>query len=120
MKRFVLSVFVMMSMTMAFAENEDNNATNSTSAYVMEVNMKKLGEALNLSRDQYDFVEDAMNAFCADLMSVGSSSEDVRKAMLRNAVLKNISATHSILTEAQYHKYLRLLNATLNNRGLNK
>ena len=120
MKRFVLSVIVMMSMTVAFAENEDNNATNSTEAYVMRVNMNKLGQALNLSRDQYDFVEDAMIAFSADLMSVASASEDSRKAMMRNAVNKNLSAARSILNKAQYHKYLMLLNATINNRGLNK
>ena len=120
MKRLFLSVIVMMSMTVAFAENEDNNATNTTEAYVMQVNMYKLGQALDLSRDQYDFVEDAMNAFSADLMCVAEASEESRKAMLRNAVIKNLSATRSILNEAQYHKYLRLLNTTLNNRGLNK
>ncbi len=120
MKRFVLSIIVMMTMTVAFAENEDNNATNATEAYVMDVNMKKLGQALDLSRDQYDFVEDAMDAFSADLMSIASASSESRKAMLRNALVKNLSAARSILNKAQYHKYLMLLNTTLNNRGLNK
>ena len=110
----------MMSMTMAFAENEDNNATNATEAYTMQVNMHKLGQALGLSRDQYDFVEDAMDAFSADLMSVAAASKDAQKAMMRNAVNKNLTAARSILNKAQYHKYLMLLNATLNNRGLNK
>jgi hypothetical protein len=40
--------------------------------------------------------------------------------MMRNAVNKNLSAARSILNKAQYHKYLMLLNATINNRGLNK
>ena len=73
MKRLFFSVIVMMSMTVAFAGNEDNNATNFTKAYMMEVNVNKLGQALNLSRDQYGFMEDAMDVFSADLMCIASA-----------------------------------------------
>ena len=110
----------MMTMTMAFAENEENEAVNSTAAYEMNVNMQSLSRALNLSRDQYDFVEDAMNAFSADMMSISTADGADRKAMMTNAINKNLSATRSILTKAQYYKYLLLLNTTINNRGLNK
>ena len=120
MKRFVISMIVMMSMTVAFAENEENEAANSTAAYEMKVNMHSLSRALNLSRDQYDFVEDAMNAFTADLMSIATTDGADRKAMVNNAILKNLNATHGILTRAQYRKYVMLLNTTMNNRGLNK
>ena len=120
MKRLFFSVIVMMSMTVAFAGNEDNNATNFTKAYMMEVNVNKLGQTLNLSRDQYGIMEDAMDVFSADLMCIASAEEDSRQAMMQNALKKNLSATRSILNKTQYHKYLRLLNATLNNRGLNK
>jgi len=120
MKRLFFSVIVMMSMTVAFAGNESNDATDFTEAYMMEVNVNKLGQALNLSSDQYGFMEEAMGVFTADLMCIASASEDSRKAMMHNAVMKNLSATRSILNKTQYHKYLRLLNVTLNNRGLNK
>ena len=102
----------MMSMTVAFAGNEDNNATNFTKAYMMEVNVNKLGQALNLSRDQYGFMEDAMDVFSADLMCIASAEEDSRQAMMQNALKKNLSATRSILTKTQYHKYLRLYKKT--------
>ena len=56
----------MMSMTSAFADNEENNSVNSTNAYEMNISMHSLGRALNLSSDQYGFVEDAINIFTED------------------------------------------------------
>ena len=110
---------LMMSMTSAFADNEENNSVNSTNAYEMNISMHSLGRTLNLNRDQYDFVEDAINAFCADMMSIATTDNADRKAMIRSAVQKNLSYTHGILNKAQFRKYVMLLNATLNNRGLN-
>ena len=112
-------MMLMMSMTSAFADNEENNSVNSTNAYEMNISMHSLSRTLNLNRDQYDFVEDAINAFCADMMSIATTDNADRKAMIRSAVQKNLSYTHGILNKAQFRKYVMLLNATLNNRGLN-
>jgi len=118
MKKIVLSMMLMMSMTVAFADNEESNNLNNAEAYSMNISMHSLGRALNLNSDQYEFVEDAINAFCADLTSIATADGADRKAMLRNAVNKNLGTTHSILNKAQYRKYVMLLNTTLNNRGL--
>ncbi len=114
----MMSLMVMMTMTMAFAENEEGNATNSANAYDISVNMHSLSRTLNLSSDQYEFVEDVMHAFSAELQNVATATEDERQPMISKIVNKNLAATRSILTKAQYHKYLMLLNVTLNNRGL--
>ena len=110
----------MMSMTMAFAENEEGNTTNSAAAYTMNVNMHSLSRTLNLSSDQYGFVEDAINIFTEDMMCIAAAEGADRLTMVKNAVSKNLSLTRNILTRAQYQKYVMLLNMTLNNRGLNK
>ena len=47
----ILTIVAMLSMTMTFAENENMNALNTTEAYDMTVNMKKLSQALGLSKD---------------------------------------------------------------------
>ena len=120
MKRFVLTAMAIMTMTMTFADNEANNNTSNVSAYEMNVNMHSLGKALNLSRDQYEFVEDAINAFSEDMMSIAAAEGSDRLSMVHNAVMKNLSLTRGILTHAQYQKYVMLLNMTLNTRGLNK
>ena len=108
----MMSLMVMMTMTMAFAENEEGNATNSANAYDISVNMHSLSRTLNLSSDQYEFVEDVMHAFSAELQNVATATEDERQPMISKIVNKNLAATRSILTKAQYHKYLMLLNVT--------
>ena len=120
MKRLVLSVMVMMTMTMAFAENEETEAINSMESYVLNVNINKLSQALNLSYDQREFVEDAENAFSAELMNVATAPVEERRTLLNKAIKQNLGTMYYLLNKAQYHKYLMLLNATINNRGLNK
>ena len=46
--------------------------------------------------------------------------DEDRKAMVEKAVTKDVKYMRYILNDDQYHKYLLLLNITLNNRGLNK
>ena len=118
MKRLFLSLMVMMTMTVAFADNNENDAINNVNNYKMNVNMRKLGETLNLSRDQSEFVEDAFHAFNAELMSVSTMTLEDRKPMIDKVVRRNLSVARGILTKAQYRKYLMLINATLRNRGL--
>ena len=120
MKKLVLSLMVMMSMTTAFAENEETAAVNKVESFVLNVNMNKLSQALGLSWDQREFVEDAENAFSAELMNVANAPVEERKDLLNKAIKQNLGTMHYLLNEAQYHKYVMLLNATINNRGLNK
>ena len=91
MKKIVLMVVAMFTMTMSFAENENNSTLNSAEAYDMTVNMRKL----------------AANAHSTE-----------RKALVDQAVKKDVRYMGFILDEKQYKKYLTLLNTTLTNRGL--
>jgi hypothetical protein len=45
------------------------------------------------------------------------NTDESRNAILRNAIKKNIKNMHYILNDAQYKKYLMLLNLTLEHRG---
>ena len=102
MKKIVLMLVALVSMTtMAFAEGENAKAANEAAAYDMSVNYSKLANALGLSIDQWESVEDE------------------RKGMVDKAIEKNLKYMRYILNSNQYSKYLQLLNATMNNRGLN-
>ncbi len=118
MKRLFLTVVAVLSMTMTFAENENMNATNATSAYNMSVNYNKLADCLGLSLDQVEAVEDIHSSFCAEMMNAGNANVDERKAMVESALKKDLKHMRYVLSEDQYHKYLMLLNTTFNNRGL--
>ena len=117
MKKMILTLVALMSMTMAFAEGENTKATNTVAAYDMSVNYSKLAEALGLSMDQLESIEDVHKTFCIEMMNAANAPKDERKGMVDKAIEKNLKYMHYILN---YSKYLLLLNTTMNNRGLNK
>ncbi len=118
MKRLFLTVVAVLSMTMTFAENENLNNTSNASAYNMAVNYDKLADCLGLSTDQAEAVQDIHTSFCADMMNAAGANADERNGMIKKAVEKDLKYMRYVLTENQYRKYLMLLNATFNNRGL--
>ncbi len=120
MKRLFLIVVAVLSMTMTFAGNEKLNIVDSANAYNMSVNHVKLAEYLELSSDQFEAVKDIHASFCADMLNAANSVGEERSYMIKDAIDKDLTYMSFILTKDQYNKYLRVLNATFNNRGLNK
>lgn len=120
MKRLFLTVMAVLSMTMTFAENEELNTVSNANAYKMSVNYGKLACTLGLTLDQLEAVEDIHSEFCADMMNAGNAPQDERKAMVDKALKKDLKHMRYVLSDNQYHTYLKLLNATIVNRGLNK
>lgn len=120
MKRLYLVVLAMLSMTMTFAENEKASNVNNTNAYDMTVNMRKLGETLGLTFDQMESVTDIHHTFCGEMMVAAQANKEDRKELVNKAVIKDLKYMRYVLNPDQYKKYVMLLNATINNRGLNK
>ena len=118
MKKIVLMVVAMFTMTMSFAENENNNAVRSVEAYDMTVNMRKLSVALGLTFDQIEAVENIHGIFTAEMQMAAHAEENDRKERVKKAVERDIKWMHYVLNEKQYRAYLTLLNTTLNNRGI--
>ena len=120
MKKIVLTVAAVMSMTMAFAAGENDNNTATTNAYKFNLSTYALSRALNLNQDQVDVVEDINRTFSAEMMNAAVSDSSEREAKVNAAIKKDLSYMHYILNNRQYREYVKLLNVTLNNRGLNK
>ena len=115
MKKIVLTLVALMSMTTMFAENE---GMNNTESYNMTVNMNKLAKALSLTMDQVESVAEVHKTFSSEMMFAAQYGKDERAKMVEKAITKDLAYMHSILNSEQYHKYLTLLNVTLANRGL--
>ena len=120
MKKIVLTVVAVMSMTMAFAAGENDNNTATTNAYKFNLITYALSRALNLNQDQVDVVEDINRTFSAEMMNAAVSDSSEREAKVNAAIKKDLSYMHYVLNNSQYREYVKLLNVTLNNRGLNK
>lgn len=119
MKRLFMVVVAMLSMTMTFAENETAANLNATEAYDMQsVNMKKLGMALNLSKDQMESFAEVHKTFSAEMLFAAQTVGDERQKMVKKAIKKDLAYMNYILNSDQYRKYVMLLNMTLMNRGI--
>lgn len=122
MKKYLIMMVMLFTMSV-YSFAEDNNATEieRIERYDVKVNAKKLANYLQLSSDQFNAVETVVNEFSNDLMFAAvQNGEASRKAVTKNLIDKNVKYMSYILNEKQMHKYLIVLNATMNNRGLNR
>ena len=120
MKRLILTVVAVLSLTATFAKDEKANNVNNANAYDMTVNMEKLSDALKLTIDQRESVADVHRTFCGEMLVASQANEDDRKALMDKAINKDLKYMHYLLNDKQYRTYVMLLNTTLYNRGLNK
>jgi hypothetical protein len=120
MKKVFLMLVMLFTINVAmFAE--DNNATEieRIEKYDIKVNNRKLANYLELNEDQMDAVEAVTTEFTNDLKFAAFECSDTnRKAVTKNLIDKNVKHMSYILNKEQYHKYLIVLNATLNNKRL--
>ncbi len=110
----------MLSMTTVFAEGENVAKVNNMEAYEMNINMNKLSQALNLADDQKEAVADIHHTFASELKFAAEYGKNDREAMLNRAIENDVKWMRYVLNDKQMRTYLLLLNATINNRGLNK
>jgi len=118
MKKIVLTLVALMSMTVTFAENEGAANINNVEAYSMTVNMNKLSQALSLSQDQGESVAEIHKTFSSELAFAAQYGKEERSKMVDKAINKDLAYMNYILSHEQYRKYVMLLNVTLTNRGL--
>lgn len=125
MKKIVFTMIALMSMTFAFAEGESNTKANVALAkeaqnYEMNISTTSLARALSLGYDEIDAVNSISESFANDMKKAGEAQGEERSKLFKKALKRNLTYMHAVLSYEQYSKYLKLLNTTLNNRGLNK
>ena len=116
----IMTLVAMLSMTTAFAEDENTNAVNNVEAYEMSVNMDKLADALHLDWNQREAVENIHHVFNTEMTYAAKYGKNDREAMVKRAIDTDVKRMRSVLNAEQMHTYLMLLNTTINNRGINK
>ena len=121
MKKYFIMLVMLFTMSV-YSFAEDNNATEieRIERYNVKVNTKKLADYLQLSSDQFEAVESVTDEFSNDLMFAAIQDGDAtRNAVTKNLIEKNVKYMSYILNKNQMHKYLLVLNATINNRNIN-
>ena len=120
MKKIILTVAMVMATCFpVVAEETKTNEVNNVEAYDINVNINSLARYLELSQDQKGIVEDIQIAFSNGMKCAAAMPTDERrKNMIGNAVEYDLQNMKYVLNKEQYRKYLKVLNQTLNNRGI--
>ena len=121
MKKFVFMVALMLATNTAniLAGENSVNETENVENYYIHVNEKSLSKSLGMSKDQMEICSDVIKEFENDMVFASSNAKgESRKAVTRNAIMKNMRSMKMFLDEAQYKKYVLILNTTLVNRGI--
>ena len=121
MKKFVFMVALMLATNTAniLASENSVNETENVENYHIHVNEKSLSKSLGMSKDQMEICSDVIKEFENDMVFASSNAKgESRKAVTRNAIMKNMRYMKMFLDEAQYKKYVLILNTTLVNRGI--
>lgn len=81
------------------------------------INVSKLGQYLKLSGDQHQEVANICEYF-TEQMSRATNSKKNKEKLLHNAVYGNLKLMKQTLNEKQYADYAKVLNVTLQNKGI--
>lgn len=115
MKKIVLSAALLFCVAAASASNRsaDNNLE-------LKLNIDKLSVYLSLDAQQAELAESYATEF-SDQLHYAKYAKSARRAKkVQRAVYTNLGQMRYTLTKEQYGKYLRLMNVTLRNRGLDQ
>ncbi len=89
----------------------------TTAKWDGNINVSKLSKYLNLSSDQHQEVANICEYFNTQMERVGYSKKNQDK-LLHNAVYGNLKLMRQTLTDKQYADYAKVLNITLQNKGI--
>ena len=109
MKKIVFTLAAMMSMTLAFANDEASAKVTASvteaEKYEMNINVKSLARALNLNYDEVDAVNAITGDFSADMKKASEADGMEREKLYKKAIKRNLSYMHAVLDYPQYAKY---------------
>ena len=120
MKKMIIAVVAIIMATANINAQEKLDAVNNVTPinYDFNINMRSLSRYLNLSADQMDAMEYASDNFGYSVKRLERTKVEKRGARMQKALNINLAFAHKFLDDAQYRKYLALMNNSLRNKGL--
>jgi hypothetical protein len=122
MKKIVLTLVALMSLTFASAEEVKSAKTENVNEvnYDMTVNYGSLANALGLDYYQLESVERIHERYINDMNKVAKAPEADKAELVKKVTEKELKRMSYVLDREQYRKFNMLINTTLVNRGLLK
>lgn len=113
MKKVLFTMVAALSISVASYATNEKNAVN----WDFQMNANQLKNYLQLSSYQMSEVSDICDFFSEQMKYVSATRKN-QKEKLHNTVYGNLKLMKQTLTNDQYKKYVRLLNVTIQNKGL--
>lgn len=114
MKRLVLTVATVLFLTATgFAAGKQP----TTATWEGNINVVKLSNYLKLTSEQSEEVANISTFFDEQMVRATRAKKNQGK-LLQNAVYGNLKLMKQTLSTEQYAKYVKLMNVTLQNRGI--
>ena len=130
MKKIVLTMVALMTMSFCYAETEsfksESNVENFITNFMnfqdkrfdMSCDMRRLASVLDLTEWQMEAVETIQNSFNDEMQSLASVRGPQRRHLVHQAVRKDAHQMQRVLNDKQFETYMTLLVTTLQNKHL--
>ena len=119
MKKIIL--FIAFLFTMNASINAENENVNNVEAYAINTNINSLVRFLELSNDQVESVDNVQKIFEENLKYASYvDNNESRRKLVNNSIEFSLKNMSYVLNKEQYKKYVTVLNATINNRNIEK
>ena len=115
MKKMILTVVAVMTVTFGFAKTENTNSVNNNDKYELNIDMRRLAEKLDLTYEQMAAVQTIHDNLNEEMAEAATAHHFERMAIMDKAIRKDVHNMRNVLNDKQYRTYLTLLGATINN-----
>ena len=119
MKKMILTVVAVMTVTFGFAKTEStNNVVKNNDKYELNIDMRRLAEKLDLTFEQMEAVQTIHDNLNEDMAEAATAHHFERMAIMEKAIRKDVRHMRNVLNDKQYRTYMVLLGTTLNNKRM--
>lgn len=119
MKKMVLTLVAMMTLTVGFAKTDSNRGFENDRNYTVTFDMRRLASKLDLNAYQMEAVQMIHDAFNNEMLTASQAHGwHHRNMLVHQAVRKELHQMHRVLNDEQFRTYSMLLGTTLHNQGL--
>ena len=118
MKKVILFVVAMMSMTIASAKTNNSTFVKVERNYDMSFDVRRLAVKLELNDAQMEAVQNICTNFNREMNEAATTRGMKREAMIDRAVGKNVKNMRYVLDKGQFRTYMTLLGTTLHNQHI--
>ena len=121
MKKIILTVVAIMSMTFCFAETEkteNKQSVNSVEAFDLSFDVRRLADKLQLTSEQIEAVQAISASLNQELASAAQAGRFDQMIQTEKAIRKDARNMRRVLNDKQYNTYMMLLGTTIRNQRM--